>query len=123
MTPPASEATAKSFWRKPSRKRVAIALFAAKVQRDSPVLFLICLLAGGLAAIPIDIGIGLSDLIALPGERRFSYADGGGDIYLDGVRTAYGWRDFAADTGITFAYGMLGGAIFWWIARPKQHAT
>jgi hypothetical protein len=99
------------------------AVLAGRVRRDSAGLLIACLLAGGLAAVPIDIWIGLRDLIGPAPGSRFSFADAGGSIYLNGVRTAYGWRDYAANTGKTFTYGMLGGAVFYWIARPKRRAT
>ncbi|WP_342151347.1 hypothetical protein [Methylorubrum sp. SB2] len=121
-----------AFWMTAGLTRIVPAIFvggliyailAGRVHRDSPALLIACLLTGGLAAIPIDIWIGLRDLMGPAPESRFSFADAVGSIYLDGARTAYGWRDYAANTGKTFTYGMLGGAIFWWIARPKRHAT
>ena len=78
------------------------------------------LFGGGLVAVLPFLLFGLIPNAQEP-INFDAWVDGRATV-VNGVKTAYGqWRDFVALLQIS-GLGLVGGAFFWWLCRPKKLA-
>jgi hypothetical protein len=90
----------------------------ALLWRRVPFNLFLCAFIGGLvAALPFLI-YWLMPSFQEPFDYN-AWVDGQPTV-VDGVKTAYGrLRDFISIIEV-FALGLIGGAFFWWLCRPKR---